>query len=283
MQCPRIAIMGVPGVWDPSVTPTSQGNAKFESWLSKHSKGCGTGFIDFENTTVTASTLAPYNAIIMFDLFHSKQDRIDCVRNLSVCKGNQSYQGSSGWTNYNTGRARQLTNAEVTAFHNWIKNGAGISTSASFFYNAPETNNVNKILAPFNVRYKTRWDGQVDYYFSNSGNGADVSGFVASPPINLVSQVTRLQVVSAVPIEIINMASPIMPVRYSNMWDGGTDVGLGYYVEVENNGKKGRINVWADEWITYDTVWNKVAAGGYAYQPERYWENVVNWIGRCRD
>ena len=40
---------------------------------------------------------------------------------------------------------------------------------------------------------------------------------------------------------------------------------------------------WADEWLTYDTVWNtKNNCGQASYQPDYYWENVVRWLGHCQ-
>jgi hypothetical protein len=32
-----------------------------------------------------------------------------------------------------------------------------------------------------------------------------------------------------------------------------------------------RVNVWGDEWITYDDVWS-------SYKANAYWDNVLVWL-----
>jgi hypothetical protein len=287
MQCPRIAIMGVPGIWDPGVTASSQGNSRFESWLSNHSKGCGTGVIDVEdeNNPITRAKLDPYNAIIIFDIYHSRQDRVDCIRNLSTCKARGNFYNNTRRQSvtYDVGTLRTLKNSEVQAIQDWIKDGGGISSTLSYFYEAPETGNINKILSAFNLRYRTSGNNVVSVC-GNSGNGVDVSTLISSPPVNFIASkpVTKLQIVSGVPID----TSGAGPTVYAKATDtNGSTYNIGYYYETPvagPSGRKGRVNVWADEWITYDTVWNKLANDStYKYQPDRYWENVVNWLGQC--
>jgi hypothetical protein len=38
---------------------------------------------------------------------------------------------------------------------------------------------------------------------------------------------------------------------------------------------KGRINLWGDETITYDSTFNNS-------QTQLYWNNVLTWLGQCR-
>jgi hypothetical protein len=39
----------------------------------------------------------------------------------------------------------------------------------------------------------------------------------------------------------------------------------------------GRLNVWGDEWITYDSAWT----GAYNASVQAYWNNVLTWLGQC--
>jgi hypothetical protein len=41
-------------------------------------------------------------------------------------------------------------------------------------------------------------------------------------------------------------------------------------------GGAGRINVWCDEMITYDIIWNTSTV-----QTQTYWSNVLSWLGQC--
>jgi hypothetical protein len=49
-----------------------------------------------------------------------------------------------------------------------------------------------------------------------------------------------------------------------------------YYYLVGAAGEfgSGRLNVWADEWLTYDNVWNN-------YDANTYWDHVITWLGKC--
>jgi hypothetical protein len=234
---------------------------------------------------INTNNLQPYNAIIMLDTFHSAQDRADCIKNLSNCKGKQNYTNYRGQsTNYMQGHARVLSDDEILTIQQWIRNGGGISTVASFFYDAPEANNINNILAAFNVKYATQSGGNVVTALNNGTTGVDVSTFDhLSPPMSFLKPVSLLQVNSGVPIEaMVGSPTPTLYAWAVDPGDGQTK-NIGYYVQTAaTNGKRGRINVWTDEWITYDQVWTALAKGGYKYQPDVYWENVVNWLGQCK-
>ena len=44
----------------------------------------------------------------------------------------------------------------------------------------------------------------------------------------------------------------------------------------------GRIVAWADEWITYDTVWlSRNSNCPDRWQPGIFWENVARWLSKC--
>jgi hypothetical protein len=48
-----------------------------------------------------------------------------------------------------------------------------------------------------------------------------------------------------------------------------------YLVGVAGDFGSGRLNVWGDEWLTYDDVWNN-------YDANTYWNNVIKWLGKCQ-
>jgi hypothetical protein len=59
---------------------------------------------------------------------------------------------------------------------------------------------------------------------------------------------------------------------YNSRAGSGTyDLGVAKIV----NGS-GRINLWCDEMITYDSTWNTST-----FQTQTYWNNVLTWLGQC--
>jgi hypothetical protein len=77
-SCAKIAILGVPGIWDPS--SASGGDARFASWLQTHSSGCAQPFvIDFESKEITSSLLSSYNVLILRDMYHTANERNACA------------------------------------------------------------------------------------------------------------------------------------------------------------------------------------------------------------
>lgn len=53
--------------------------------------------------------------------------------------------------------------------------------------------------------------------------------------------------------------------------------GGGYAVGVATIIGTGRVNVWGDDWITYDVAWSDGAS-----QVRTYWNNVLSWLGQCQ-
>jgi hypothetical protein len=227
-----------------------------------------------------------------------------------------------GITSYNYGSQRVLSDTEVDAIETWVtQKGGGIATTSSYFYQAPEVKNVNKILARFNLAYGiTDPAGHIEFSLAgNWGGGVDV-GKVSStinmfmsnaPPFGYKKPVTLLQMRAGVPLYttsnppsllLYSLKATFSPVvsaaadyscpignanysadcSYSNPYCSWMDEKkIGYYVD--NIGPaKGRVVAWADEWLTYNTVWNTLnSCGSSVYQPEAYWNNVVTWLGHC--
>jgi hypothetical protein len=217
-------------------------------------------------------------------------------------------------TSYNYGSARILDSSELSAIEAWVKQGNGIATTSSYFYQAPEVTNINNILSRFNLRYRTTGDPAGHIYTAlegNNGGGTDIGKVSASindfipgaPPFNFKSTVNLLQMRSGVILKqvtggigSVHLAAQVAnncPIGNTNYGNGnctfsqasctalGTPLDVGYYVDSIGPGG-GHVVAWADEWLTYDTVWNTLnSCGNQQYQPDRYWENVVRYLGNC--
>jgi hypothetical protein len=66
-----------------------------------------------------------------------------------------------------------------------------------------------------------------------------------------------------------NGAQPEGSAGTSLAWDTGNRVALQVGTPSE-----GRVVVWGDEWITYDSQWADVTN----QQVERYWLNILKWL-----
>jgi hypothetical protein len=53
-----------------------------------------------------------------------------------------------------------------------------------------------------------------------------------------------------------------------------------YTMGVAGKYGSGRVVVWGDEWVTYDTVWTNEDRGK-TYTADVYWDNVIKWLGKC--
>jgi hypothetical protein len=142
---------------------------------------------------------------------------------------------------------------------------------------------------------------------TESGNYTD---FINSPPFNYAKTVTLLQISAGVPLTTLAsgpIAFATVQSKECPMTDadkGGTNQNsscftfsalsactsaapasndglprtLGYYY----SSGKARVVAWADEWLTYDSVWETQSqCGTVVYQPNLYWENVIRWLGGC--
>jgi Tfp pilus assembly protein PilX len=294
-RCPNVAVMGVEGIWSSDTSTSTPGTDKFRKWLSTHTNGCYPQVISLDSTTITTDILKRYNVIILLDLYHTSQERITCVKDLANCRANQ-------YGAYRTGHQRQLSENEFNAFRTWVEgnvpgqiaHGHGFSATVGFHWDAPETYNINGILKRFNLKYSTNGSGNIiTAFLGPNGVGVDLtvgSSIIAYPSSTILPPplvgVSKLHISSGTPIAEITphvyTASPYLYARGVDP-DNGQTHNIGYYVDNIGSGStKGRINVWTDEWITYDDVWTGQAQSkGWTYQTEQYWENVVQWIGQC--
>lgn len=138
---------------------------------------------------------------------------------------------------------------EVAAFEAWIKNGGGVMTTAGYTYDeSAEVMNVNRLLSPLGAGYST--------------TKLDVQGFVTSwQPHLLTEGVTR--------IRTDNGVEP----------DGAMATTLAHapnnHVALQiSEPEQGRVVVWGDEWITYDSEW----ADSTDQQVSRLWLNMLKYL-----
>jgi hypothetical protein len=150
---------------------------------------------------------------------------------------------------------RQLSPAEATALADFVKtDGNGLITLIGYNFDglnpAPERDRANSALAPFGLAY------QGGYF----GDGV-IPVFDQNHPVSMG-------------IFDVNFAGGIKPADIGNQGVSeifatavGTDAGLAHQTAM--NG--GRVIVWGDEWLTFDSDWQ-----GYA-DVEQFWVQMVGW------
>ena len=272
-QCPPTATIGITGPWGATYsngstgTVVSSGDAAFLNWLSTRGTGCVVQNLDISNNNyLTAARLAPYQIIIVLDLYHTQADKNAFFKVKLTTAGYPAYPGTQ----------RTLLTSEVNAVTNWVNNGGGLMTTIGTASVAAEMTNANLLLNPFGIAYSVT---NVNVLLGNSV----ISQLSTAAPIasQLTAGVSSLVVTGAVGIE--GLAGGNLPAN-SNTFSlyatgGSTGRGgsggpysLGVAMIVDG---KGRINLWGDETITYDSTFNNS-------QTQLYWNNVLTWLGQCR-
>lgn len=149
-----------------------------------------------------------------------------------------------------------FTEAESAAFLAWVNNGGGAMSTIGYYSNeAEEVVNINRLLGTVGVGYST--------------TKLELNGFVgnwtAGHPLTAG-------------ISSINTQNGVEPA------DGGTTLATGQgqrlALKVVESGK-GKVIVWGDEWITYDSEWADTAN----QQVELFWVNILKWLSpanRCQ-
>jgi hypothetical protein len=141
--------------------------------------------------------------------------------------------------------------AEVAALRAWIEAGGGFITLIGFA-DANERTQVNALLAPFGVSYGSS-------QILQKGGDASTVPVTTFYPHPTTENITRVGVDNGYPVE-----------------GAGTVVAAegGYDVARAVEAGAGRIFVWGDEWITYNSEWTEHPD----YQVERFWLNVLKWV-----
>ncbi|HEY3495658.1 MAG TPA: hypothetical protein VGK73_13265 [Polyangiaceae bacterium] len=143
----------------------------------------------------------------------------------------------------------EFSEAEVSAFGEWVQNGGGVMTTIGYAGDeAAEVLNVNRLLEPLGMGYST--------------TALDLNGFIADWDQHPVTM----------GVSNIFTENGVEPGGTS-----GTTVarGEGDRVALQTHeAGSGRLVVWGDEWITYDSEWEDVED----QQVELFWLNILKWL-----
>jgi hypothetical protein len=145
------------------------------------------------------------------------------------------------------------SNNEIAAFERWVMAGGGAMTTIGYSGNeAAEVVNVNSLLAPLGLAYST--------------SRLELTSFVQRwEPHALTDGVRNIRTDDGV--EPAGSGGTVLA------WDTTNRIAL----EVNQAGE-GRVVVWGDEWITYDSEWSDVTE----QQVERFWLNVLKWLSPAK-
>lgn len=137
---------------------------------------------------------------------------------------------------------------EAGAFEAWVRAGGGVMTTIGYSGNeAEEVVNVNKLLTRLGMGYST----------SKLDLGGNVGAWMPHPVSEGISNIFT-----------DNGVEPDTA--------GGSTIALGgdkAALQV-NQVDAGRVAVWGDEWITYDSEWQDLDG----QQVELFWLNLLKWL-----
>ncbi|MAQ19477.1 MAG: hypothetical protein CMN30_32340 [Sandaracinus sp.] len=145
-------------------------------------------------------------------------------------------------------RGREYSDDEVAALEAWIRAGGGLMTLIG--YGSPdERTNVNRLLAPTGVQY-------------------DSAQILGGSPTRPVTEWTEHPVSEGVTQVGVDNGYEVIGEGDVVAREGGFDV-----LRAREVGA-GKVLVWGDEWITYDSEWTEHPE----YQLERFWLNAIKWL-----
>jgi hypothetical protein len=138
---------------------------------------------------------------------------------------------------------------EVAAFERWTRAGGGVMTTIGYTSNeASEVVNVNRLLAPLGMGYST--------------TKLDLGGYIKNwTPHELTAGVSN--------IFTDNGVEPDSPNGMVLARDASDRIAL-----AATQADSGRVVVWGDEWITYDSQWQAIND----QQVARFWLNILKWL-----
>lgn len=161
--------------------------------------------------------------------------------------------GNAGQSGVGNGVGRSYSAEEVEALRQWVAAGGGLMTLTGYA-DASERTNVNALLAPLGLSY-----GPNGVLFGGGGATAAVTHWGTHAIADGIMKVG------------VDNGYPVLGAGTAVAWEpapGDADVGRAADFE------KGRVFVWGDEWITYDSEWTQHAD----YQVERFWLNTLKWL-----
>ena len=168
---------------------------------------------------------------------------------------------------YQTGNARAYTAAEAQVLSEWVNAGGGLMTMTGFANPPTDNANVNILLAPYELSY-----GETQILKKGgSATTVPITQFVAHP---ITTGITAVGVDNG-----YQVSGPANPPAGSNFTVYAT--GGGYRVGEAIQVGKGHVDVWGDEWITYNSEWTAHPD----YQVQLFWVNTIKWLtvlGTCQ-
>lgn len=169
-------------------------------------------------------------------------------------------EGTPGPGGVGNGLGRAFTGDEVAAVEQWVKNGGGLATLLGYA-DASESINVNRLLAPFGLSYGTEQvlQGGPDNTQPNGWGTAKVTHWGDHP---IADGISVIGVDSG--YAVLGEGTLVAWEAEPSHWPVARAVESG----------SGRVFVWADEWITYNTEWTSHPD----YQVQRLWLNVLRWL-----
>jgi hypothetical protein len=257
--CPtlKVAVVGNPGVWG------DRSDTAFQDWLN--SSSAGTAKVDNypAKPTFAADFLAGYNLIILAGL------------------GDNSNNGP-WWT---------FSASEVAAFQDWIENqGGGVISLSGYSNDNNEISAKNALLAFSGISYDQECisppcaivDASNNRMCYRCGNPYQITQWNQSDSViaNLSFDVTMIGIDGGRPISApadAHVAAMTTNASSVSNWLVGKITG------------KGRVLVYADEWITYTDQWdgqdkqysNDSSCSRFLpqelYQTAQFWYNMIHW------
>ncbi len=167
----------------------------------------------------------------------------------------------SGTSGVGNGLGRAYTTAEIDALEGWVGSGGGVMTLIGYG-DSTEIVNVNRLLAPYGLSY-----GNMQVLGSIGGSTRPITQWAPMHPLS--DSVTRVGTDNGYAVQ--GGGTRIA----WDMQSGNVDVARALEYQ------SGRVYVWGDEWITYDSEWSAHTD----YQVERFWLNSLKWltaVGRCQ-
>ncbi len=160
--------------------------------------------------------------------------------------------GNAGQSGEGKGIGRAYTSAEIDAVKQWVSNGGGLMTLTGYS-DSSEITNVNSLLASFGVNY-----GSSGILYGGGGATAPVTHWATHP---LTEGVTKVGADNGYPVQ---GGGTLIAWETQGQSDAARAVEF----------SKGKVFVWADEWITYNSEWT----GHTDYQVARFWLNSLKWL-----
>lgn len=137
---------------------------------------------------------------------------------------------------------------EAAAIDRWVRAGGGLMTTIGYGDENSEVVNVNRLLAPLGMGYST--------------SKKDTNSFIEQWEMHPITENVKK-------IRTDNGVEPEGPQGTTLARDGSMRVALQV-----TQAKDGRVAVWGDEWITYDSEWDDTKD----QQVDRLWLNLLKWL-----